>query len=426
MPSSVSRRVVITGAGVISPIGLDLPAVWQALITGTSGIGPIRSIDASSLPVQIAGEVPSFNAKKIITDKEERKSLKMMSRTVQMGVACARLAYAHAGLHRAKVDPTRFGVEIGSGFIATDYDDLAAAAHVSVMDAPSGVDLSKWGAQAIREIPPLWILKYLPNMIACHTSIFLDARGPNNSVTQSDAAGLLALGEAARVIRRGAADCMLVAAADSKISLLGLVRQCVFAELSRRNDAPVKACRPFDATRDGWVIAEGAGALTLEDLGHAEERGAHVVAELVGFGSAFDHGRTGAGLARAIRAALSQASIGPTDIDHVNAHGCGTRQGDVWEARGLAEVFGPCAPVFAPKSYFGSLSPAGGLVELTASLLALKHGTLPATLNCDDPDPVCPVAVVRRPRAVTMPYILKTSLTDRGQCAAAVVRRWDK
>jgi 3-oxoacyl-[acyl-carrier-protein] synthase II len=422
----VARRVVITGAGVISPIGQDLPAVWRALVAGTSGVGPIRSIDVAALPVRIAGEVPAFDAKKIITDREERKSLKMMSRTVQMGVACARLAFADAALARGQLDPARFGVEIGSGFIATDHNDLAAAANVAATDAPGGVDLAKWGAEGLPLVPPLWMLKYLPNMVACNASIFLDARGPNNSITQSDAAGLLALGEAARIIRRDRADFMLVAAADSKISMLGLLRQCVFAELSHRNDEPAKACRPFDVNRDGWVIAEGAGAFTFEDLAHADRRGAHIVAEVVGFGSSYDRGRTGAGLARAIRTAFAQARVGPDDIDHVNAHGMGAREGDAWEARGLAEVFGPNAPVFAPKSYLGNLGPAGGLVELTASLLALKHRTLPATLNCDNPDPGCPVAVVRRPRPVTKPYILKISLTDRGQCAAAVLRRWDE
>src|SRR5262249_22452914 len=160
-------------------------------------------------------------------------------------------------------------------------------------------------------------------------------------------------------------------------NMLSLVRQCLFAHLSHRNDEPTKACRPFDSKRDGWVIAEGAGVLAVEDLNHARRRNARIYAELIGFGSAYDRGRTGAGLARAIRAAFQQAGVGPTDIDHVNAYGVGTRESDAWEARGLAEVFGPgAAPVFAPKSYFGNLSAAGSLVELTASLLAFQHGQL--------------------------------------------------
>jgi 3-oxoacyl-[acyl-carrier-protein] synthase II len=425
MPSSPSRRVVITGAGVITALGQDLPAVWNALTAGKSGVGPIRSLDAATLPVRIAGEVIGFDPKKLLS-KDERKSLKMMARSVQMGVTAAKFAFADSGIDRAQLDSTRFGIEMGSGLIPTELDDLAGAARAST-DAAGTVDLGKWGASGLREVQPLWMLKYLPNMIACHTSIFLDAQGPNNTITASDVAGLLALGEAARILRRDAADFFLVGAADSKINLLSLVRHCLFAPLSHRNDEPAKAVRPFDANRDGWVIAEGAGVLAVEDLSHAKRRNARIYAEVVGFASAFDRGRTGAGLARAIRTAFRQAGVGPGDIDHVNAYGLSTPECDAWEARGLAEIFGPnAAPVFAPKSYYGSLCSAGGLVELTASLLALEHGTLPATLNYDAPDPACPVAVIREPRPVTKPHVLKVSLTDLGQCAVAVVKKWDE
>jgi 3-oxoacyl-[acyl-carrier-protein] synthase II len=344
-----------------------------------------------------------------------------------MGVACAKLAFADTGIDRAKLDSTRFGVELGSSLIPTELDDIAAAAALCAAGAAGDVDMARWGTEGVREIQPLWMLKYLPNMVACHVSIFLDAQGPNNSITETDAAGLLALGEAARILRRDGADFFLVGAADSKINALSLVRQCLFAPLSRRNDAPAEACRPFDKGRDGWVIGEGAGVLAVEDLDHARRRGAKIYAELVGFGAAFDRGRTGAGVARAVRAALGQAGVGPDVIDHVNAHGQGTVDGDAWEARGLAEVFGGLnTPVFAAKSYFGGLSAAGSPVELIASLLALRHGTLPATLNYTDPDPACPVAVGREPRPVTTPYALKVALTDRGQCAAAVVRKWEE
>jgi 3-oxoacyl-[acyl-carrier-protein] synthase II len=427
MAVSSPRRVVITGVGVLSPIGADPAALWQALLDRRSGVRPIQAMDVSALPVRIAAELPGFDAKKIITGKDERKSLKMMARSVQMGVACAKLAFADTGIDRAKLDSTRFGVEFGSSLVPTELDDIAAAAAMCATGEAGVVDMARWGTGGIREIQPLWMLKYLPNMVACHVSIFLDAQGPNNSITETDAAGLLALGEAARILRRDGADLFLVGAADSKINGLSLVRQCLFAPLSRRNDAPTEASRPFDKNRDGWVIGEGAGVLAVEDLDHARRRGAKIYAELVGFGSAFDRGRTGAGLARAIRAALRQAGIGPDVIDHVNAHGQGTVAGDAWEARGLAEVFGPLnTPVFAAKSYFGSLSAAGGPVELVISVLALQYGTLPATLNYTEPDPACPVAVNREPRPVTKPYALKVSLTDLGQCAAAVVRKWEE
>jgi 3-oxoacyl-[acyl-carrier-protein] synthase II len=274
------------------------------------------------------------------------------------------------------------------------------------------------------------MLKYLPNMLACHVSILHDAQGPNNTVTENEAAGLLALGEAYRILCRDQADFFLVGGAESKINPLSLSRQCLFEALSRRNEAPEKACRPFDRGRDGLVLGEGAGVFVLEELAHARRRGARIYAELVGFGAAFDRDRSGEGLARAVRAALREAGIGPDEVDHVNAHGLGSRRGDAWEARGLCRVFGeytPPVPVFAAKSYVGNLGAGGGTTELAASVLALQEGCLPATLNYEEPDPECPVAVAAgSPRPVSRPYAVKVSFTEMGQCAAVVLRRWDE
>jgi 3-oxoacyl-[acyl-carrier-protein] synthase II len=344
-----------------------------------------------------------------------------------MGVACAKQAFQDAGANKGNLDPTRFGIEFGSSLIPTELDDLAPAAVVCAGSDRATVNLANWGAEGIGQVPPLWMLKYLPNMVACHVSIMLDAQGPNNSITESDTAGLLALGEACRIIGRGQADFMLTGASDSKINPLSLVRQNLFAPLSRRNGAPAKACRPFDRDRDGWVIAEGAGMIAVEELEHARRRGARINAEIVGFGAAFDRGRTGAGLARAIRAALDRAGIEPSEVDHVNAHGLSTPAGDAWEARGLHEVFGEDADVsvFAPKSYFGCLSAASSSVELIASVLALKHGVLPGTLNYETADPECPVRVAATSRPIARPYAVKVALTECGQAAAAVLRRWE-
>jgi len=419
------RRVVITGVSVFSPLGLELSAFWQALVEGKSGIRPFVSFDATELPVRFGGELPGFDAKKSISGKEERKSIKMMSRTIQIGVACALAAFHDSRIDRKQLDSTRFGVEFGSSLIPTDLDDLVPAATLSTTDIPNRVDMQVWGHDGIPTVAPLWMLKYLPNMVACHTSIFLDAQGPNNSITETDISALLALGEAFRILRRDQADFFLCGASDSKMTLLSLVRQCLFAELSKRNDAPDKASRPFDKNRDGWVVAEGAGVLALEDLAHAQRRGATIYGEILGFGSAYDRGLTGSGLARAIHGALTQAGISPQDVDHVNAHGQSTRVGDAWEARGIAAVFGRDTPVFAPKSYFGSLSSASGAAELTASLLAYQHGTLPPTLNYETPDPECPVSVLREARPIKRPYFVKISVTERGQCAAAIVKRFE-
>jgi 3-oxoacyl-[acyl-carrier-protein] synthase II len=421
-----SRRAVLTGIGVVSSIGLDAGSYWESLVAGRSGIRRISLFDASRLPVRIAGEIPNFDAKNFV-DKKDRKGLRVMARTIQLAVAAAQRALDHGKVNKEQLDPTRFGVEFGSGMIATEIDELGEAALASTNCVPGRVDLEKWGEQFTSTIPPLWMLKYLPNMLACHVSILHNAQGPNNTITQNDVAGLLALGEAFRILGRDDADFFLVGGGESKLNPLSLVRQSLFQALSRRNDEPEKACRPFDRHRDGIVLGEGSGVLVLEELGHARKRGARAYAELVGFGAAFDRERSGAGLARAIRAALNDAGVGPEEVDHVNAQGFGGVKSDSWEALGIREVFGdvtPPVPVFAPKSYFGNLGAGAATTELAASVLALAHGVCPATLNYEEPDPACPVAVVAgAPRPVTRPHVVKVSFTEMGQCAAVVLRR---
>jgi 3-oxoacyl-[acyl-carrier-protein] synthase II len=422
-----SRRAVLTGLGVISPIGLDKKAFWEALRDQRSGVRPITAFDASSLPIHIAGQVPEFDAKNYI-DKKERKSLKVMSRSIQLAVAAAQQALDDSGLNKAQVDPTRFGVEFGAGLIATELEELGAASQLSTDSRPGTVDIHKWGSQGLPCMPPLWMLKYLPNMLACHVSILHNAQGPNNTITENDVASLLALGEAYRILVRDQADFFLVGGADSKLNPLSLVRHSLFLPMSRRHDAPEKASRPFDRQRDGIVPGEGAGVLALEELEHARRRGARIYAEVVGFGSAFDRNRDGAGLARAIRAALGDAGIGPEDVDHVNAQGYSSRSSDAWEALGLRAVFGSCkrpVPVLAVKSYFGSLGAGSSTTELVASLLALEQGALPPTLNYEEPDPECPVTVASGGlRPLSQGHVVKVGFTELGQCAAVVLRKW--
>ena len=422
-----SRRTVITGVGVLSPIGLDAAAFWRSLLEGRSGVRPIRAFDVSALPVRFAGEVSEFTDAKNYVDKSQRKSLRMMARTIQLAVAAAQCAMNDGAVDKSKLVPERFGVEFGAGLIASELPELADAARVSTNCQPGRVDLEKWGSLGLEVIQPLWMLKYLPNMLACHVSILHDARGPNNSLTEGDAAGLLAMGEAYRILTRDQADFFLAGGAESKINPLSLVRQCLFEQLSRRNDAPEKACRPFERDRDGLVIGEGAGVFAMEDLGHARRRGARIYAEVVGFGSAFSPELRGDGLARAVRAALNEAGIGPEEVDHVNAHGLATKASDEWEAHNLQSVFGASnTPVVAVKSSIGNLGAAGGPTELAASVLGLHHGLRPATLNYDEPDPACPVAVTAgAPRPVTRPYVVKVSFTQMGQCGALVLRKWE-
>jgi 3-oxoacyl-[acyl-carrier-protein] synthase II len=423
--SSPSRRVVVTGLGVLTPVGLDAAAFWDGLSHGRSGIRPIAAFNAAALPTRFAGEVVGFEAKKYLA-KEARKNLRVMARAIQLAVAGAQVALDDAKVDKAKLDPTRFGVEFGAGLLPSELHELGPAAQASAAGDGLHIDLKRWGEQGLPAIQPLWMLKYLPNMLACHVSILHDAQGPNNSITEGDVASLLALGEAVRIIRRDQADFFLAGGADSKINPLSMVRQCMFEHLSKRNDAPEKASRPFDLGRDGIVIGEGAGVLVVEEHEHARRRGARIDAEIAGFGSAFDRGLTGRGMARAIRVALRQAGITPADVDHVNAHGLGSPRLDAAEAAGLADVFGPRGvPVVAVKSSIGNLSAGAGTTELAASILALRHGTLPGTLNFDQPDPACPVDVSKEPRPVRKPYFVKLGFTDMGQCAAVVCRKWE-
>jgi 3-oxoacyl-[acyl-carrier-protein] synthase II len=421
-----SRRVVITGIGLLTPIGLSPDAFWRSLLEGRSGVRPIRAFDTSGLPVHIAGEIEKFEPKDYV-EKEARKGLRMMARTVQLAVAGAQRALDDAKVDKSKLDPTRFGVEFGAGLIASELPEFADASKRSANGEPGSINLETWGEQGLEVIQPLWMLKYLPNMPACHISILHNAQGPNNSITENDAASLLALGEATRILARDQADFFLVGGAESKINPLSMVRQCLFEPLSRRNSEPEKACRPFDRNRDGIVLGEGAGVLVVEELAHARKRGARIYAEVVGFGAAFDRKRNGEGLARAVRAALADAGIGAEEVDHINAHGLASRESDLWEARGLREVFGNCpqpVPVFAAKGYIGNLGAGAATTELAASILGFHQGVMPGTLNCEDPDPECSLSVLTGQRAVDRPHILKVAFTQMGQCAAAVIRRF--
>lgn len=428
------RRAVITGYGGLTPIGSDPAAVWEALSEGRSGVTNISAFDVSLLPSRIAGEIKDFVARKHFDNKNEiekamGKSLKLMARTIQLGLVASKIAMKDAGLARGQYDPTRFGLVFGSSMIAIDIDDIVAASRVAAEAGNGEVDLLAWGEKGIETVEPTWMLKYLPNMAACHVSVMFDLQGPSNSITEDDVASLLALGEAYRHIGREQADAFLIGGADSKISYLSLARHALFLPLSRRNEEPARACRPFDRDRDGMVLGEGAAVLVLEELDHALRRGARIRAEVLGFACACDTRRDGSGLVRAIRHALNEAGIGPGDLDHVNPQGYGVPELDAYEAQAIRTAMGNAAdhvPVFASKGFTGNMGPAAGAAELMLGVMAGEKGVLPASLNCDHPDATCPVRVhAQGTRAFQKPCWLKLAYTDMGQCAAAVLRRWD-
>jgi 3-oxoacyl-[acyl-carrier-protein] synthase II len=423
--SSANRRVVITGIGVVSSIGMDSASFWDGLARGACGIDVIKAFDPAPLATRFGGEIIAFDSKKYILTKDGRKQIRVMARSIQLAVAGAHLAVDESKIDKAKLDPTRFGVEFGAGLIPSELTELGEASYLATGNSTHAVDVKVWGEKGIPAIQPLWMLKYLPNMLACHVSILHNAQGPNNSITESDVGGLLAIGEATRILRRDKSDFFLVGGADSKMNPLSMSRQQIFGHLSKNNESPKQALKPFDLKRDGLVLGEGGCVFALEDLDHAQKRGAPILSEVVGFGSSFDRGLTGKGLARAIRAALQQAKITPADIDHVHAHGLGSSKLDAFEARGIHEVFGTSVPTWTITPNIGHLSAGSGTTGMAASVLALKHGMLPPTLNYQTPDPACPVQVLTKVRPTTKAYFVKVGFTDMGQCAAVVCRRWD-
>jgi 3-oxoacyl-[acyl-carrier-protein] synthase II len=426
------RRTVITGCGALTPIGNDAVAIWDALSSGRSGVQTISAFDVSRLPCRVAGEIRDFVARKHLDNKNEQekamgKSLKLMARTIQLGLIAAKFAMKDAGLERGRYDSTRFGIVFGASLISIEVNDIVDASRAAMANSDGAVDMLSWGAKGIETIEPTWMLKFLPNMAACHISVLYDLQGPSNSITEDDVASLNALGEAHRHIGRGQADAFLVGGADNKISHLSLARHTLFLPLSKRNDDPAGACRPFDRDRDGAVLGEGATVLVVEEMEHAKKRGANVLAEIVGFASAFDGKRDGSGLVRSIQSALKEAEIGPDDLDHVNAHGLGTKAHDALEASALQTALGKAAgqvPVLATKGYTGNLGPAAGVTELGFSLLAMRHGAIPPTINHQAPDPGSQIHVHKKGlRPMSKPYFLKVGFTGMGQSAAVVVKK---
>jgi 3-oxoacyl-[acyl-carrier-protein] synthase II len=420
-------RVVVTGVGVVSPIGIGREMFWDSLIAGRNGIDLLTAFPASGLPSKLAAQIRDFDPSEHLHHK---KLVKVMSRDIQLGVAAASMAMKDSGLRRGGIAPERLGVEFGAGHISTTPEELADAARGFAQDVESPAGMARFAEDGLGQICPLWLLKQLPNMPACHVAIEHDARGPNNTITACESSALLALSEATRVIQRDAADAMIVGACSSYISPLEIARLNLYESLSRQDD-PSKACRPFDRDRDGTVAGEGAAAFLLENYDHAVRRGATIYCEVLGLGAGCDgqapqNRAEGVGLMRAIRASLRQSGLTPADVGHVNAHGKGTRKDDCAEARAYHQALGAVAehvPVTALKSYFGHFDAGAGAVELAGSILAMRERLVPATLNYRNPDPLCRLNVISgEPMPLRNPVALSVNRTRMGQSAAAVIR----
>jgi 3-oxoacyl-[acyl-carrier-protein] synthase II len=411
--------IVITGAGVVTPLGIACEPFWKALVAGTSGIRPIDRFDAGGLQVDYGGAVTGFDPRVHV---RPRKSLKVMSRDMQFGFAAAELAIHDAGLDTTALDPDRFGVVFGADMIYVDGEDLERAYRQAATDGR--FDLGLWAEAIQTEVHPLWLLKHLPNMTASHVAIAHDARGHNNSIVLGDVSSLLAVAEAASIIRRGRTDIMLAGGTGCRLQPTALVARGETLVTRRVGDGR-RASRPFDRDRDGLVNGEGAGVIVLETRAHAERRGARIRGRLRGMAircePATRSSFTGQSLRLAVRAACTAAGLAPGEIGHVNAHGLGTVALDRAEALALRAELGD-VPVTASKSAFGHLGAGGGLVELIAALLALEEGLVPPTLNYETPDPDCPVNVVHgRPLAGCPPVAMKVSIASTGQAVVAVL-----
>ena len=390
------KRVVVTGIGIVSPLGIGADAHWAALLAGECGLGPITAFDPGGFDCRIAGQVADYKMGDFVP-KSYRKAVKVMARDTELAVIAADDAFKSAGLKSrayadpAEIDGTRFGCNIGAGLISAELDELAAAMSEARADGdPGRLDLKKWGNEGMTHLTPLWLLKYLPNMLACHVTIVHGLMGPSNTITCGDASGHLAIGEAFRTLQRGKADLAICGGAESKLNPMGLIRQQKLGRLNAAaNDAPASAVRPFAPDAPGSVIGEGGGLLILEELEHARSRGAAILAELVGFAASQDSYRitepdpTGRSYAAAVRNALTDASLTPADVGLLVPHGLGIAPHDAAELAGLTAALGDrvgSIPAAATKGSTGNLA-AGTAADAATAVLALHHGTVPPSIN---------------------------------------------
>ena len=410
------RRVVVTGISVVSPLGCELSEFWDRLCTGKSGIVPLTRFDVDNFKVRFGGEIRDFDP----ADHLELppKELRRLDRFTQFAMVGAVKAVVQSGIDLNQGDPYRHGVLIGSGIGGLEEIEQQ---HSTLYDrGPSRVS-------------PLMIPKLMVNAASGNISVHFQLRGPNSAVATACASATNAIGDAFRLIQHGTADVMITGGSEAAITPMGLSGFARMNALSTRNDSPEQASRPWDKDRDGFVLSEGAGMLVLEELSHAEARGADVLAEIVGYGMSADGSHMtapnpeGEGAARAMSAAIGDAGLPPDQIDYINAHGTSTPLGDVAETRAIKSVFGDHARslcVSSSKSQLGHLLGASGGVEMCACVMALEHQVVPPTINLDNPDPDCDLDYVPgEARSQPLTHILKNSFGFGGHNACLVIRK---
>ena len=413
-----SRRVVVTGLGLITPIGMGVETTWENLINGKSGIGKITCFDTSAFPTQIAGEVKNFNPEDFI----EVKDIKKMDRFIHLAVAAATIALEDSGLKITDDNAERVGVIVGSGI-----GGLGTIEHYHSVLLERGP----------RRITPFFIPMLVINLASGQISIRFGAKGPNSAVSTACATGNHSIGDAFKIIQRGEADAMIAGGAEAVITPLGIGGFNAMKALSTRNNEPEKASRPFDIDRDGFVMGEGAGIMILENLHSAMERGAKIYAEVIGYGMTADAYHItspspgGEGAARCMSITLKDGGVEPSKIDYINAHGTSTKAGDELESNAIKTVFGEHAykvAISSTKSMTGHLLGAAGGVEAVFSVMSILNDIVPPTINLDNVDPECGDLdyVPRTARKMPVNYVLSNSFGFGGTNACLLLKKFDK
>ncbi len=409
-------RVVITGMGAITPIGASTEEIWTSLVEGRSGTGEITLFDAEGFDSRVAGEVKGFDPRQLLDAKEARRT----DRFIQFAVAATRSALESASLIVDDSNRERTGVLIGSalGGIGTAERELNVLA-----------------TRGPKRVSPFFIPMYLADMASGYVAIDVGAQGPNLATLSACASSAHAIGEATEMIRRGAADVMLAGGSEAAVTPGSVAGFCALNALSTRNDEPTTASRPFDATRDGFVVAEGAAILVLERLEHAQRRGARLLAEVSGYGMSGDAFHIvqptpdGSGAAKAMRLAVESSGLQPRNVDYINAHGTSTPLNDRIESAAIRAVFGESKipPVSSIKALTGHLLGAAGAVEALACVLAMQHQTLPPTWHLRTPDPECDLDyVANQARSARLSHVLSNSLGFGGHNVSLILSRWEE
>jgi 3-oxoacyl-[acyl-carrier-protein] synthase II len=409
------RRGVVTGMGAVTPIGNDRRTYWESLIAGKSGAGKISAFDVSRYQSQIGAEVKNFNPE----DHFDKKEARRIERFCQFAIVAAREAFKDAGLSSESVDKDKFGVLIGVGI-----------GGIGLIEEQNQVLVTKGPDR----VTPLLIPKIIPNMASGMTAIYMGLKGPNSCSVTACASGTNAIGDAFKIIQRGDALGMITGGAESAITPLGLAGFDNMRAITRRNDEPQKASRPFERDRDGFLIGEGSGILFLEELDHALKRGARIYAEVIGYGLSCDAYHLtapdpeGEGAAQAMRAAIQDAGIKPKDVNYINAHGTSTPLNDKTETLSIKSVFGEQAckiPVSSNKSMIGHLLGGAGGAEAVASILTIVDGVIPPTINYDNPDPECDLDYVpNTARKCPVDVVISNSLGFGGHNAVIAFRKY--